>query len=162
MAVKRTTVDKYFSKCIRLRTNWICEYCEMDFSHDIGSLHCSHFVSRNNKIVRFNPSNAFAHCYKCHELLGGGRWGGGNIAEFANHYDEIHGADQRELIRTLSSYPFPRFKRHEKAMAKYYREIMYDMETMRNNGECGRIEFDMYEGCDEINELMEKLRNALH
>lgn len=162
MAVKRTTVDKYFSKCIRLRANWICEYCEMDFSHDIGSLHCSHFVSRNNKIVRFNPSNAFAHCYKCHEQLGGGRWGGGNIAEFANHYDAVHGADQRELIRTLSSYPYPRFKRHEKAMAKYYREIMYDMETMRNNGECGRIEFDMYEGCEEINELTEKLRNALH
>ena len=106
--IKRTPADQWFSKCVRIRTNWTCEYCNINFEHDKGSLHCSHYISRAHHITRYNPINAMAHCQRCHEQLGGGRWGGGNIAEFAHHYDEIHGPKNREKIRKISHYPFPK------------------------------------------------------
>lgn len=156
MALKRTTADRHFSRCVRLRADWICDYCGIDLKHDHGSLHCSHYISRNYKIIRFNPFNALAHCYSCHDKLGGGRWGGGNHAEFAHHFDEMHGEDIREMLRIMSKYPFPRFKSHEKEIADHYRKEANRLEEMRNDGITGRIEFDNYDGCQEINELMEK------
>ena len=146
MAVKRTTADRHFSKCVRLRTNWHCEYCDKSFDHDRGSLHCSHYISRNYKIIRFNPYNALAHCFSCHEELGGGRWGGGNNAEFSYHYDNVHGPEIRESLRLMSKYAFPRFKRHEQDISVYYRDIAKEMEEMRMDGETDRIEFDMCQG----------------
>jgi len=149
MQIKTTQSDKWFSKCVRERTNWTCEYCGADFNHDRAGLDCSHFIGRGNKMVRVHPLNAFAHCKRspgknCHEKLGGGRWGGGNIAEFAKHYDEIHGAENRELMRVLSSMAWKGYKHLEKAMSKHYRMEHRRMEALRADGEQGRIEFDIF------------------
>lgn len=161
MGIKRTTADRHFSKCIRLRSNWTCDYCGMNFSHDPGFLHCSHFISRNYKIIRFNPMNALSHCHKCHEFLGGGRWGAGNQAEFVDHYDRIHGSQQRELMRILSKYPFRNFKTHEKAISKHYLTEVKRIEQMRGDGVMERIEIVPYDGCVEISRLMEELSSAI-
>lgn len=160
MAVKRTPADKWFSKCVRARTNWVCEYCHVSYEHDQGYVHCSHYISRNNKSVRYHPDNAMTHCVQCHEKLGGGRWGGGNQAEFAYHYDEIHGSDKRELIRRLSKYPFPSHNKYLSDLSDYYRLTYYKMEKMRESGDDGRIEFDFFDGSQEMNKLIEDMKKC--
>lgn len=142
--IKRTPADTSFSKAIRIRNNYICEYCGADMSHDLANLHCSHFVSRGYLATRYNPSNAFAHCHKCHDKLGGGRFGGGNFAEFAQHYDDVFGAQEREFIRRLSRTEFRKHKSYIKEISAHYRKEFRRMEALRESGETGRIEFEGY------------------
>lgn len=160
--LKKTAADTWFSKCVRMRTNWVCEYCSGDFKHEKSYLHCSHFVTRGKHSVRYNPLNAFAHCQTCHAKLGGDRWGGGNVAEFTHHYDSIHSAADRELIRVLSSHPFPKHKHHIKQIAAHYREQYKAMEAARENCDDNeRVEFDPYFGSLELNAIARDIEGRL-
>lgn len=67
--IKRDKRDIVFSKFIRTRARWCCDYCLRDFSHNKGGLHCSHVFGRRHKGTRWDPQNAFAHCIKCHKYL---------------------------------------------------------------------------------------------
>lgn len=77
MKLKRNATDKYFSDIIRERANWKCERCLKDFSDNHQGLHCSHFIGRGNKNVRWDLDNASALCggmapwgiYGCHKVL---------------------------------------------------------------------------------------------
>ncbi len=71
MKVRRDPLDDLFSKLVRERANWCCEKCGK--YHPEGtrrSLHCSHFFSRRKRSTRWDPRNAAAHCFKCHQELG--------------------------------------------------------------------------------------------
>lgn len=70
-AIKRTPADIAFSKLIRKRAGWKCERCGSQHSESDMGLHCSHYYSRGNWAVRFDPDNAAALCYGCHAYLGG-------------------------------------------------------------------------------------------
>lgn len=75
-SVKVITLDNIFSKCIRERNDWICEYDNCDkcgnvsFRHNPGGLHNSHFKGRRNRSTRWHPDNCFALCNKRHERMG--------------------------------------------------------------------------------------------
>jgi len=73
MNIKRDKVDKLFSHAIRERDNWTCQRCQKYFPEGIGRkhIHCSHIFSRRHRATRWEPYNAVAHCFKCHEYLGG-------------------------------------------------------------------------------------------
>lgn len=70
-AIKRTPADIAFSKLIRKRAGWKCERCGAQHSESDMGLHCSHYYSRGNWAVRFDPDNARSLCYGCHAFLGG-------------------------------------------------------------------------------------------
>lgn len=70
-AIKRTPADAAFSKLIRQRAGWKCERCGAQHDESSTGLHCSHYYSRGNWAVRFDPDNARALCYGCHAFLGG-------------------------------------------------------------------------------------------
>lgn len=144
MALKRTQADKYFSDCVRLRSNWHCEYCGQSMEHNKQNLECSHFISRGYNIIRYNPFNAFAHCHQCHEKLGGGRWGGGNVAEFADHYDQVFSQGMREYLRLLSKHPFPKHQHYVKEISDHYRKQKKIMIEKRAAGETDRLPFEAY------------------
>jgi len=161
--IKRTPADTWFSKAIRIRNNHICEYCKTDMSHDLANLHCSHFISRGYLATRYNPSNAFAHCHKCHDKLGGGRFGGGNFAEFAQHYDDVFGAQEREYIRRLSRTEFRKHKSYIKEISAHYRKEFRRMEALRESGETGRIEFEKYANIELLaieNQIRGEIKHA--
>lgn len=70
------TLDNIFSKCVRERSDYVCEYegCEYCQNHSFrprpGGLHCSHFKGRRNRSTRWHPDNCFALCHKRHERMG--------------------------------------------------------------------------------------------
>jgi hypothetical protein len=71
-AVLKIRIDKkdtVFSKLIRLRARFNCEKCGRYFPHGHG-LQCSHFFSRRHQSTRYDPDNAAAHCFGCHQRLG--------------------------------------------------------------------------------------------
>ena len=61
--------DRYFSLWIRNRANWCCERCGKQYDPPTNALHCSHFMGRGKESTRFDPENASAHCYGCHQYL---------------------------------------------------------------------------------------------
>lgn len=72
MGIKRDKFDKIFSDMVRLRDNWTCQRCKKTYPEgQRKGLHCSHIFSRRHTITRWEPLNAVAHCYSCHQYLGG-------------------------------------------------------------------------------------------
>ena len=70
MNLKRDKRDIVFSEYIRERANWKCERCGTPYpSERRQGLHCSHFYGRRHRGTRWEPNNAFAHCYGCHRYF---------------------------------------------------------------------------------------------
>lgn len=66
---KVDSADKWFSLYIRNRANWRCEKCGKKYEPPTNLLHCSHFIGRGKENTRFDPDNASAHCFHCHQYL---------------------------------------------------------------------------------------------
>jgi len=69
-AIKRTAGDAAFSDYIRARANWTCERCHRVFAGPHSAIHNSHFFTRANVRVRFDPDNCFCLCAGCHDWFG--------------------------------------------------------------------------------------------
>lgn len=72
-AIKRDTDDALFSKLVRERADWACEYpgCGKFFVDETaGLLHCSHVFGRRRAATRHDPDNALALCVYHHKFVG--------------------------------------------------------------------------------------------
>lgn len=67
--IKIDPADRLFSLYIRHRAGWRCERCQRYYAPPTAALHCSHFRGRGKENTRFDPDNASAHCYGCHQYL---------------------------------------------------------------------------------------------
>lgn len=66
---KIDAADKAFSLYIRTRAGWNCERCGKHYEPPTSALHCSHFMGRGKEATRFDPDNANALCYGCHQFF---------------------------------------------------------------------------------------------
>lgn len=138
--MKRSPADIAFSKCVRERNDWICEYCNRDFSGNTSILDCSHFYGRRAKSTRWDGDNCFAHCRGCHNKLGE------NPGEFTNHAIKLRGEGWYErLTEKWRNVKRKISKAEEKEIAKHYREELKKMEKQRKEGVRGWLDFVNYE-----------------
>lgn len=134
--------DKWFSLCVRERSDWVCEYCGKKYNQPTSGLHCSHYYGRRNKAVRFEPFNAFAHCFFCHNEFGGNphkfhAWALEKLGQ--ENYDIlVELSNQIEHGRTVNRG----IKSGE--IAKFYRTEYQKMRVLRDAGQTGRIEFESW------------------
>jgi hypothetical protein len=61
--------DTVFSKLIRLRDRFNCRRCGRYFPNGHG-LQCAHIFSRRHQSTRYDPDNACALCFTCHQYFG--------------------------------------------------------------------------------------------
>ena len=66
--IRRDAADIRFSKLIRERDAYTCQRCHKCLGPSPG-LHCAHMFSRRIKATRFDPDNACALDYGCHQYL---------------------------------------------------------------------------------------------
>lgn len=69
MKIRLDKLDILFSKFIRMRADWSCEYCGKPVENYKG-LQCSHFHGRRKRSTRYDPDNACGLCFSCHIYLG--------------------------------------------------------------------------------------------
>lgn len=69
MKIRISALDKEFSKFIRNRDDWTCQRCNKKYPPPTNSLHSAHFHGRRKKSVRFEPDNACALCFFCHQYF---------------------------------------------------------------------------------------------
>ena len=67
--IKIDSADKAFSQYIRTRDSWKCQRCRTQYKPPTQALHCSHFQGRGKEGTRFEPLNADALCYGCHQYF---------------------------------------------------------------------------------------------
>lgn len=136
MAIKRTPADDAFSKCIRESVAYMCERCGSVHTPSSQGLHASHYHTRGNWSVRFDPDNVSAHCYGCHQHLGS------HPAEFKvwmrNKLGEAR-FDWLEL-RSVDASLGRQARKEAKDIAKHYREQLKAMKERRRAGQMGVLQ----------------------
>jgi len=133
LKLKRTPADKWFSDCIRIAVNWTCERCNRPFGGRSQGLHCSHWIGRGiSYATRFEPLNAFSHCYGCHQLLGADTQAFYEYAE-----KELGSAVLEDLAQQKNDTNLGKaFKKADKSgeLAKFFKGQFEDMEQQRLAG----------------------------
>ena len=67
-AIKLLPLDIVFSKLVRMRVDYTCEYCGKKSVNKQG-LHCSHFIGRRYRNTRWLEGNCACLCFSCHNLM---------------------------------------------------------------------------------------------
>lgn len=67
--MKRDTLDRLFSLCVRTRDQFTCRRCGARHSKNSQGLHSAHIFGRGKLSTRFELNNAVALCYGCHRWL---------------------------------------------------------------------------------------------
>jgi len=141
MSLLITPADQAFSRCIRERTNWTCEMCGKHYPEGEGKrmgLHCSHWMGRGHWSTRFDPFNAFSHCWGCHREVAS------SVEFFADWVAGQIGTDKAFAVRALAHQPARGIRKQVPAIAKYYRRQHKLMQAIRADGYGGRIEFQAW------------------
>lgn len=134
--MKLKASDTWFSKCVRERAGWRCEACGTQYDVNSQGLHCSHLFSRRHRSVRWCGDNAAAHCFSCHQRLGG------NPIEFARWIETHLGKRGAELLEEKKNQIVKIPKTEEKDIAAHYRKEFNRMRDLRMEMELGKIPFE--------------------
>lgn len=118
--VKIDVADKAFSQYIRTRDNWTCQRCFKQYEPPTMALHCSHFQGRGKEATRFDPRNADALCYGCHQYFTS------NPSEHYRWQVEKKGQEAVDEIQRLSN---TYMKKDRKAQAAKWRAELKEMEN---------------------------------
>ena len=73
MKIRIDKRDTIFSKLIRLRARFNCELrgkCNGRYFPKGNGLQCCHIFSRRHQATRYDPDNAMAGCFACHQYFG--------------------------------------------------------------------------------------------
>ena len=130
-SIKTNSADVYFSLCVRERALFTCQYCGKYYQEgNRQGLHCSHLFSRRHYSIRYDPSNAFAHCFGCHNHLGG------NPVIFSQWALGVLGSDEIERLTALrlDTYTAKLIKKNIKDVAKFFKSEHEKMVKMREQG----------------------------
>ena len=136
--MKISQADRWFSRCVREAADWTCDRCGTQYEPKSQGLHCSHLYSRRHRATRWEPLNAVAHCYSCHQ------WYGGNPIESGIWAENHLGKGAAEILRDKHNQIVKIPKAEEKLIAKHYLDEYLRLLDRRANGEAGRLEFTGY------------------
>jgi hypothetical protein len=132
--IKITSADRWFSLCVRERSDWHCERCGRRKAIGPG-LHCSHFYGRSARSTRYHADNAFAHCMGCHQHLGS------HPELFREWVLEQLGEARFEMLRERFNMVFKWRPKMEREVAAFYKIQHALMLRLRADGVTGRMEF---------------------
>jgi hypothetical protein len=120
MGIKRDKADALFSKWIRVRDNWTCQRCLKNYEGHTQGLHCSHFQGRAKESTRFEPLNADALCYGCHQYF---------TSHPAEHYEWQIKRKGQDVINQLVLLSNTYKKKDRLAEALYWTQELKNQET---------------------------------
>ena len=66
--IRRSPADAKFSREIRERDRYTCQRCSAIHLENSQGLHAAHMFTRRTQATRFDPDNAMALCYGCHQF----------------------------------------------------------------------------------------------
>ena len=140
--IKIFPADHWFSKCVRERASWSCERCGVSYVPPTQALHCAHFHSRGSWSTRYDPANALALCYGCHQHTSTHR------EEHIKLQKSIIGELEFDRIWADHSRPAHKIKSRKKEIASHFRQEFERMQKLRDQGVTGRISFEPWDSSE--------------
>lgn len=134
------TLDKTFSKAVRMRDNYTCQYkhCEhcgnqsLEFAaHD--RVECAHYYNRYRASGRWHPDNCAALCHKMHVFLEH------NKALEVAFFEGLLGKERHDalVVRHQGTYRYKPWERAE--MNQHLLAQTQKMKRQRMDGEQGTL-----------------------
>ena len=146
MGIKLDAADKYFSDCVRERSNCTCEYSWLvdpdGQARGVSRiLECAHIYGRRNKNIRWHPFNAFCLSHTAH------RYFTENPMEFSTFVKLKLVIGQYDLLLERKNDVSIKYSKEErkKEIPAHYREEFKRLRKLREQGTTGRIEFVGYD-----------------
>lgn len=127
MKIKVNKLDAVFSKLIRLRDGYVCQRCKRYFVDGHG-LQASHFYSRRHQSTRYDPDNCCAHCFACHQYLGG------NPIEFASWIRNYLGDGRYEILTEKHNRIVKRTKKEQDELYQHLKDQLWKLEQAQAAG----------------------------
>jgi len=118
MAIKTEACDTWFSKCVRKRANWQCEYC----GRNEGRLDCAHIFGRRARSVRWDGMNALCLCFSCHHRFTA------NPIDFSKWLERHLGRTHLDILNEKRNKTLKTTAQLRKDIAAHYREQFRNME----------------------------------
>ena len=131
MAVKIKKWDAVFSQIIRTRAKWMCEVCGKPGQG--SGLHCSHFYSRRHQATRYDPDNAAAMCFGCHQKMGG------NPILFQNWIEDYLGSERYSM---LNEKHHRIVKRTKKDKDELYKHLKGELAKLKQDSDYNPVSYD--------------------
>ena len=114
MGIKIDPRDTLFSKLVRTRARWQCEFCHKQFQEGDRGIECAHIIGRRAKSVRWHPDNALSLCHHHHRYFTENpiefiRWLASQghdldaLRERARPIQKITEADKRDILAYLKA-----------------------------------------------------------
>ena len=135
--IKTDKLDILFSKLIRERASWCCEFCHNHYPPgNTRGLECAHIYGRARKGMRWHPLNAVSLCTGHHMYFTA------NPLEFFEWVEKHIGGENLIRLRHMAAESFkvsqPVLREiHENMKAEWAR-----VQQLRKDGQAGRIEFE--------------------
>lgn len=136
MKIRIEPSDKFFSLCVRERSNWTCEHCHTPYPPGSGGVQCSHLFSRRHQSTRCDPLNAFCHCTSCHIRLGS------DPVNFVRWAESKLGPAKVEALRIRSGMTLKLSKFDKDLIAQHYKAQHKAMKAKRQAGHTGYLQFE--------------------
>jgi hypothetical protein len=118
--------DTVFSKLIRLRDQWICQKCGRYYPKGHG-LQCAHVFSRRHQSTRYDPDNAVALDFTCHQYFGE------NPVEFTAWIRQYLGDVRFEMLQERHRRIVKRTKADSEALYQHLRTQLKALEDDPNH-----------------------------
>lgn len=125
--------DKACSRWIREAHDWACAACGTQYEEGAQGLHWSHFFSRRHNSIRYSPDNAAAHCYSCHQRLGG------DPVEFARWIRDYLGEGGLALLEERKGQAKRWTATELRALLEHIEEDRARIARLREEGQTGYI-----------------------
>ena len=130
----KAKADRACSRWIREAYDWTCAACGKQYPEGSQGLHWSHLFSRRHNSIRYSPMNAAAHCYSCHQRLGG------DPVDFARWIEGHLGRGGLELLEERKAQKFRWTETELRALLEHIDEDRARIARMRDEGVTGYIE----------------------
>ena len=125
--IRVNKLDAVFSKLIRLRDGYTCQVCKRYYTDGFG-LQCSHFYSRRHQATRYDPDNACAKCFACHQRLGS------NPLEFTEWVRDYLGEGRYEMLKERHSRIVKRSKKEQDELYQHLKAQLWKLEQAQAAG----------------------------
>lgn len=129
----KAKADKACSRWIREAHDWTCSACRRQYEPGAAGLHWSHLFSRRHQSIRYSPNNAVAHCYGCHQRLGG------DPVTFARWIESWLGSGGLALLEERKAQKFRWTETELRALLEHIEEDRARIARMRDEGVTGYI-----------------------
>jgi len=134
--IKNPTIDNNFSKLIRERDDYICQYEGCEYCQNLplreGGAECSHYRGRRYLAGRWHPDNCLTLCHPKHVEIDQGPQ-----ALHVALMIRILGETRHDALveRLQRSFKYPQWERIE--MHDHYRAQLAHLIKLRNKGHQG-------------------------